>query len=172
MQKQTLYSEISLEIAPWRGSREGCKWVAKHTNGEQLKGRGLMTRLRSQSPTTDGAFLSSPPRLVILVAILQTAVFKASNIALSKKWWIHEEKWKLSNEANEMTIHGCHEYLAQLDFKPTCNDSTKRSYACRHYWMLGGVTPSYILHARALKTYLSEGYLPCRNDYKVWYFSI
>lgn len=35
-----------------------------------------------------------------------------------------------------------------------------------------GFTPSYVLHARALKIYLSGGYLSCKKDNKVWYFSI
>ena len=36
---------------------------------------------------------------------------------------------------------------------------------------LEGFTPSYILHALALRTYLSGGYLPYKKDYKVLYFS-
>ena len=36
---------------------------------------------------------------------------------------------------------------------------------------LGGFTSSYILHTHVFKTYLLGGYLPCRRDYKVWYFS-
>ena len=35
---------------------------------------------------------------------------------------------------------------------------------------LEGCTPSYILHIRSFMTYLLGGYLPCRKDYKVWYF--
>jgi hypothetical protein len=38
--------------------------------------------------------------------------------------------------------------------------------------LLGGFTPSYILHTRAFGTYLlgGGGYLPCRKDYKVMVF--
>ena len=35
----------------------------------------------------------------------------------------------------------------------------------------GGSLPLILMHAHALKTYLSGGYLPCSKDYKVWYFS-
>ena len=36
----------------------------------------------------------------------------------------------------------------------------------------GGVTPSYILHTRAFRAYLTGGYLSCRKDYKILYFQI
>ena len=30
--------------------------------------------------------------------------------------------------------------------------------------------PLISMHTHTLKTYLSRGYLPCKKDYKVWYF--
>jgi hypothetical protein len=35
---------------------------------------------------------------------------------------------------------------------------------------LGEFTPSYILHTRAFRTYLLEGYLPCKKYYKMMVF--
>ena len=75
------------------------------------------------------------PILTILVAIWQATVFASFKIAMSKKWWIHQTRWKVSYKAGEMTIHGCHESPAQVFFKPTCNDSTNRNFVCKYYWM-------------------------------------
>ena len=41
---------------------------------------------------------------------------------------------------------------------------------CIHHAHLKGFTPFYILHTHVFGTYLLGGYLPCRKDYKVWYF--
>ena len=50
--------------------------------------------------------------------------------AMSKKLWIHQTRWKVLFNADEMTIHGCHKSPAQLFFKPTCNDLIKRNFVC------------------------------------------
>ena len=128
MQQQTLDSEIRLRSASWGWRWEGCKWITEHTNGEHLMGWGLMPRLGSHSPKTDRALFTSLPMLVILVVVWQVAVFASFKIALSKKWWTHQSRWKVLYKADEMITHGCHKYPTQVFFNPTCNDKTKRNY--------------------------------------------
>jgi hypothetical protein len=50
------------------------------------------------------------------------------------------------------------------------NQALKLSIKVQLSMILGGFTPSYILHTCVFGTYLLGGYLPCIKDYKVMVF--
>ena len=71
---------------------------------------------------------------------------------------------------NRNTIQGLERHIP--DIVNLLENSSLNDWEVAHELdNFGGSLPLILMHTRALKTYLLGGYLPCRKDYKVWYFS-